>query len=145
MKYRTTLLKHIEDNSHKFRNNSMSADKGWIHQTRIALGLTLGKLGELCGLAVSTVAQAERGEVEGKLTIETLKKMATAMNCEFIYTFAPKSDMAQFIHEKAYEKAYKILTRADLHMSLENQKVESHLESRILKLQQKLISEGKVW
>ncbi len=145
MKYRATLLKHIEHSSQEVRNNSVPADKGWIHQMRVALGLTLGKLGDLSGLTLPSVAQAERGEIQGKLTIETLRKMAEAMNCDFIYTFAPKSDMNEFIQKKAYEKARKILTRADLHMSLENQKVQSDLENRILKLQQKLILEGKVW
>ena len=145
MKYRSSLLKHIEKSSDQIRNIPLISNKGWIHQMREALGLTLAKLADLCDLATPTIAQAERREAEGKLTVETLRKTAEAMNCEFIYMFAPKSDMHEFIHKKAYQKAQRILTRADFHMSLENQKVQSDLEGRILKLQKKLIDEGKVW
>lgn len=145
MKYQASLLKHIENSSDQIRNIHMISEKGWIHQMREALGLTLAKLADLCGLATPTIAQAERREVEGKLTVETLRKTAEAMNCEFIYMFAPKSDMHEFINKKAYAKAHRILTRADFHMSLENQKVQSGLDGRIMKLQKKLINEGKVW
>lgn len=125
--------------------HSISIEKGWIREVREALGMTLGKLGESCGLALSTVAQAERGEVDGKITVETLRKTAEAMNCEFAYVFIPKSDLNSFIESKAYEKAKRILTSADLHMTLEDQKVKSDLEPRIQRLKNKLISEGKVW
>jgi predicted DNA-binding mobile mystery protein A len=112
---------------------------------REALGLTLTKLGDLCGVATPTIAQAERREVEGKLSVETLRKAAEAMNCDFVYMFVPKSDLNEFIHQKAYQKAQRILEKADLHMSLEDQKVKSDIEERILRLQKKLIAEGKVW
>lgn len=120
-------------------------DGGWIREVRKALGMTLGKLGKICGLAPSTIAQAEHRELEGKVTVETLKKAAEAMNCEFIYTFVPKSDLNAFIENAAYEKAKRIVTNADLHMTLEDQKVKVDLELKIQRLKQKLISEGKVW
>ncbi len=129
------FLKHIENRSEQIRPFFIKPEKGWIRQLREALGLTLAKLGDLCGVATPTIAQAERGEAEGKLTIETLRKTAEAMNCEFVYMFAPKSDMHEFIRQKAYQKAQRILARADLHMSLEDQKVKSDLEARILRLQ----------
>lgn len=145
MQTNSLLLRHIESRSEQLRTFVEKPERGWIHQMREALGLTLAKLGELCGVATPTIAQAERREVEGKLTVETLRKAAEAMNCDFVYTFIPKSDMNEFIQQKAYQKAQRILRRADLHMSLEDQKVKSDLEARILRLQKKLIAEGKVW
>jgi predicted DNA-binding mobile mystery protein A len=124
---------------------ALSSDHGWIKSMREALGMTLGKLGNACGLAPSTVAQAERGEAEGKITVETLRKAAEAMNCEFTYAFVPKSDLSSFVEKKAYEKAKRILQTADLHMSLEDQQVKALLEPRIQRLKSKLITEGKVW
>lgn len=107
--------------------------------------MTLGKLGKICGLAPSTIAQAEQRELEEKITVETLKKTAEAMNCEFVYTFIPKSDLNAFIEKTAYEKAKRIVANADLHMSLEDQKVKGDIELKIQRLKHKLISEGKVW
>lgn len=124
---------------------SVGRDTGWIKQVREALGMTLGKLGEACKLAPSTIAQAERGEVAGKITVETLRKTAEAMNCDFVYAFVPKSDLNLFLEKKAYEKAKRILQTADLHMSLEDQKVKVSLETRIQRLKSQLIAEGKVW
>jgi predicted DNA-binding mobile mystery protein A len=119
--------------------------EGWIREVRTALGMTLNKLGKICGLAPSTLAQAEQRELEGKITVETLRKTAEAMNCELVYQFVPKSDLHAFIEEAAYKKAKRILSSADLHMSLEDQRVHGDLERRILRLKDKLIAEGKVW
>jgi len=119
--------------------------EGWIRGVRTALGMTLSKLGKICGLAPSTLAQAEQRELEGKITVETLRKTAEAMNCEFVYQFIPKSDLYAFIEDTAYKKAKRILANADLHMSLEDQRVHGDLERRILRLKEKLIAEGKVW
>lgn len=145
MQPKSILLKHIEQRSDKIRPIIFQPETGWIRQMREALGITLSKLGDLCGVATPTIAQAERREIEGKLTLETLRRTAEAMNCDFKYMFVPKSDMNEFIENKAYEKAKRIVASADLHMSLEDQKVKSKIEERILKLQKKLISEGKVW
>jgi len=124
---------------------AVSSEGHWIKQVRESLGMTLAKLGDACGLATSTVAQAEQREAEGKITVETLRKTAEAMNCEFTYAFVPKSDLSIFVQEKAYEKAKRILQTADLHMSLEDQQVKASLETRIQQLKSKLIAEGKVW
>ena len=107
--------------------------------------MTLNKLGDACGVATSTIAQLEKREAEGHVSIETLRRTAEAMNCELTYSFIPKSDMREFIHKKAYDKAKRILLNADLHMSLEDQRVDGDTEERIQRLKQKLINEGKVW
>lgn len=119
--------------------------EGWIRRMRLSLNMTLNKLGNACGVSTATIAQLEKRESEGRISIETLRRAAEAMNCEFTYAFVPKTDMHEFIHLKAYEKAKRILLSADLHMSLEDQRVESDTEERIQRLKKKLIHEGKVW
>ncbi len=138
-------LKQIERRYHYFDRSLFKPEQGWIRQMREALGITLSKLGTICGVSTSTIAQAEKREVDGKVSVETLKKLAAAMNCEFVYMFVPKSEMTKFIEEKAYEKAKRILTSADLHMALEDQKVKGDLEPRIQRLKNKLIADGNVW
>ncbi|MEK6555429.1 MAG: mobile mystery protein A [Bdellovibrionota bacterium] len=145
MAHHNLALKQIEARFKGFNHNLFKVEQGWIRQTREALGMTLSKLGKVCGVSTPTISQAERREADGKVTVETLKKTAEAMNCEFIYMFVPKSEMTAFIEEKAYEKAKRILMNADLHMSLEDQKVKGDLETKIQRLKNKLIDEGKVW
>jgi predicted DNA-binding mobile mystery protein A len=138
-------LRQIENRFRGLEASLFKAERGWIRQMREALGMTLSKLGEACGSSTPSIAQAERREAEGKVTVETLKTAAEAMNCEFVYMFVPKSEMTAFIERKAYEKAKRILINADLHMSLEDQKVKGDLEPRIQKLKKKLIDESNVW
>lgn len=118
---------------------------GWIQYMRNALGLTLNDLAKRVGLSLPTVAQAEKREVEGKITIQTLERMAEAMECELVYSFVPKKEIKTFIYEKAREKATKSLMDADLHMKLENQKVEGQMNERIERLAKKLIEKGDIW
>jgi predicted DNA-binding mobile mystery protein A len=118
---------------------------GWISYMRNALGLTLSDLSKLLGQSIPTVAQAEKREVEGKITLQTLEKIAEAMECELVYSFVPKKEIKTFIKDKAREKATKSLMEADLHMKLENQKVEGEMNERIERLAKKLIEKGDIW
>lgn len=122
-----------------------SVRSGWISYMRKALGLTLNELAKIVGLSLPTVAQAEKREVEGKITIATLRKLAEAMECDLVYSFVPKKELKTFIHDKAREKATKSLMDADLHMKLENQKVDGAMEERIERLARKLIERGDIW
>ena len=118
---------------------------GWIKYMRQALGMTLQKLAERSQISKATVAQAERREAQGKITIETLKKMANAMECEFVYAFIPKNTIQSLLKEKAMEKAKRILLKADTHMTLEDQQVQQEMKARIESLANTLIEEGDVW
>lgn len=119
--------------------------EGWIKYMRGALGLTLNDLAKLVSLSRISVAQVERREIDGKVTIATLKKMAEAMECEFVYSFVPKKELKSLIRDQAIAKATKLLDVADLHMKLEMQKVESDRSERIERLAQALIEKGDIW
>jgi predicted DNA-binding mobile mystery protein A len=135
-KRRGELLKTIQQ---------MKVKPGWIKYTRSVFGMTLKELAKLAGLSLPTVAQAEKREAEGKVTLDTLKKLAEAMECEFVYAFVPKEEISDLINKKAFEKARRTILKADTHMSLEDQKVNEDLKLRIENLAEKLIEKGKIW
>lgn len=135
-KRRESLLKAL---------SAMQVKPGWIKYTRSVLGMTLKELASRAGLALPTIAQAERREAEGKITIETLRKLAEAMECELVYAFVSKDDIAELLRKKAMEKAKRTILKADTHMSLEDQKVTEELQFRIEMLAEKLLEKGKVW
>ena len=54
-------------------------------------------------------------------------------------------EMKTLIHDKAFEKARKILGLADLHMKLENQKVTGDEKERIERLAKTFIEKGDIW
>ena len=118
---------------------------GWIHYMRRILNMTLKKLADRVGVSIGTVAQAERGEAAEKVTIGTLKAMAQAMECELVYAFIPKGDIDELLKKQALEKAKRILSTADIHMTLENQRVEQNFQDRLERLASKLFDKGDVW
>ena len=83
--------------------SDQNLNEGWIRRMRLNLGMTLNKLGNACGVATSTIAQLEKREAEGHISIGTLRRAAEAMNCDFTYSFVPKSDMREFFHQRLRE------------------------------------------
>jgi predicted DNA-binding mobile mystery protein A len=118
---------------------------GWIKFMRQALGLTLQDLAKLVSLTPANIAQAEKREVEEKVSLSTLKKLAEAMDCDLVYSFVPKKSIRTFINDKALEKARKTLGIADLHMKLEDQKVTGDEDERVARLARKFIEKGEIW
>ncbi|MFP5459566.1 MAG: helix-turn-helix domain-containing protein [Bacteriovoracia bacterium] len=118
---------------------------GWIKYMRQALGLTMQVLAQRVGLPASNIAQAEKREIEGRITLDLLERFANAMDCEVVYSIVPKKDIRTFIHEKAQEKARFVLTSADHHMALEGRKVIAPLDERIERLAKKFIAARDIW
>jgi predicted DNA-binding mobile mystery protein A len=118
---------------------------GWIHYMRAVLGMTLKKLAERSGVALPTIAQAERSEAKGTITLSNLRKIAQAMECELVYAFVPKESINEILERNAFEKAKRILAEADTHMTLEDQRVEDGLRDRVERLARTLIEKGDVW
>ena len=125
--------------------SSFKVRNGWIHYLRSVLGIKLSTLARLAKTTPSTVQQAEKREEKHKVTIETLRRMAEAMDCEFVYAFIPKKEIKELIETRAYDKAKKTLERVDTHMTLEDQKVTQEMNERIERLAKKLIESGDVW
>lgn len=118
---------------------------GWIKYIRSILGIKLTTLAKLADTTPSLIQQAEKKEVEGVVTMKTLRRMAEAMDCELVYAFVPKKNVKSLIQDRAMSKARKILERADLHMTLEDQKVINDYETRIKRLADNLIDSNDIW
>lgn len=125
--------------------DNLNIKGGWIHYVRSILGIKLTTLAKLTKTTSSAVQQAEKREAQGKVTLETLNKMANAMDCEFVYAFVPKKEIRELVEDRAVKKARMILLNADMHMELEDQKVKQKFEDRVRRLAVQLIELGEVW
>jgi predicted DNA-binding mobile mystery protein A len=112
---------------------------------RQALCMTLSTLAKATGLSPATVQQIEKREKVGKVTIETMRKIAAAMECEFVYAFVPKQDLSEFLKKKATTKATRIVREADVHMTLEDQRVSEDIKDRIERIAEDLLAKGDIW
>lgn len=118
---------------------------GWIGYMREALCMTQSILAKAAGLDQTTVQQIEKRESAGRVTIQTMRKIAAAMDCEFVYAIIPKQDLAEFLKKKALTKAARIVREADVHMTLEDQKVSEDMEERVERVAEDLLAKGDIW
>lgn len=118
---------------------------GWIYYMRHALKLTLENLAKISGLSKASIQQMEKREAEGRITIATLRKMAHSMECELMYAFVPQKGIKKIVFDKACKKAEELIRNADIHMTLEDQKVIEDMELRIKRLANELIARRDIW
>lgn len=97
---------------------------GWTNCLRSALGMTLPQLAKRLGVSRSRVVKIQQAEVSGALTVNTLKEVANAMNCDLVYGFIPRKSLNVILKERAEKIATQKLQNVSHSMALEDQKVE---------------------
>lgn len=104
----------------EFRTKTLNI-KSWSKYVREGLGMTISQMARRMGLAQSTMTESEKQEEAGTLTINKLKKMAAALDCDFVYAFVPRTSLEDTVENEARRKVLKSMESADAHMALENQ------------------------
>jgi predicted DNA-binding mobile mystery protein A len=96
--------------------------EGWIATARKALGMSAAQLARRVGVTRARVSQAEQAEVSGGVTLRTMRSMADAMGCRFVYAIVPvEGRVEDAIAAQARRKAQAVVTTASTHMALERQ------------------------
>src|SRR6476469_6183246 len=80
----------------RLRERIATGDRGWffaaiagkVSERRTAIGMSQRELAELVGTTQSAIARLERG---GRPRIDTLLKIAEALECELIVDLEPRS------------------------------------------------------
>lgn len=96
--------------------------RGWIHTIRTTLGMTLAQLGRRLGVSPQAVAQLEKREVEGQITIATLREALAVLGVQSTHAVASPDSLHEIIRRQAEKKAREIVMRTSQSMHLENQK-----------------------
>lgn len=105
---------------------------GWIKVIKEALGMNGRQLAERMGVTKQRVSILEKQELEGSVTINTMKKSAEALNCVFVYCLVPKTDLEDIVREQAKKIALNLMKRASHTMSLEDQGLSDEENKEIL-------------
>lgn len=99
--------------------------RGWVEAIRTALGMSRVALAKLLKVSQQTVNEYEKGEVSGSITLETLRRVADALDAELIVALIPRKSAAATLRARAESIAREEM-RAVIHtMRLEDQEVES--------------------
>ena len=121
MKLRINQLDQLFKTISRVRNTKRPKE-GWIKTIRQALDMSVIQLASKLNISRQSLAEIEKREAEGTITLNTLKTVAKAMDMEFHYILIPKDGTLELlINRKAYEMAKKIVAQTSQSMKLEDQ------------------------
>ena len=98
--------------------------KGWIAAIRTALGMSSPALAKLLKVSQPTIHEYERGEVRGSITLQTLRRVAEALDAELIVALVPRKPVAAALRARAEFIAREEMRAVINTMRLEDQEVE---------------------
>lgn len=97
-------------------------ERGWINTIRTTLNMTMAQLGTKLNITRQGVKRIEESEAYGRITLNSLKDVANAMDLKLVYALVPKNGtIDDLIQIKAEKLAHKIVTRTNQNMKLEDQ------------------------
>ena len=97
--------------------------QGWISEIRRALGMSATQLASRLNVSRPAVSQYEKREVDGSITLQTLRNAASALECELVYALVPRTRLEDMLEKQARRVATQMVLRAAHSMRLEQQDV----------------------
>ena len=94
---------------------------GWIRAIRTSLGMTLSQLAKRLNVSAERISRLEKSEISGAVTIASIRKVASELDCVFVYGIVPKVSLKNIITDRAKIIAKKIITDSSHTMLLEKQ------------------------
>jgi predicted DNA-binding mobile mystery protein A len=95
---------------------------GWVKAIRTAIGMSMQQLANKLNVSKQAVADIEKREKEGAITIKSLREVANSMDMELVYAFVPKDgSLEALVERKATAIATTIVMRTANTMQLEDQ------------------------
>lgn len=116
--------------------------KGWIRSIREALGMSYYQLAKRIGVSQPTVVHWEQREVKGTISLQSLKKVADALQCDLVYALAPRKPLKKILEERALQQAQASADQIGHSMSLEAQQTSSTYKKRLVKETARKLLEG---
>ena len=125
-------LQQTEDAVSPFRQLLKLAPprRGWIRAIQEALGVTNVQLARRLKLKPQTVEDMQNYEVSGTIKLQTLRKLAEALNCQVVYAVVPLKPLDEMRRDRAYAIANRQLRPVTHSMKLEAQGISDKGEQR---------------
>jgi predicted DNA-binding mobile mystery protein A len=121
------------------RLHSAKPAGGWIRAIRRALGMSTGALGRRLELAQQSIVQLEGNEKTETITLASLRRVAAALDAEFVYAIIPRKNLRESIATRAHEVAAERVAPVARSMKLESQGLtDNELQERIEELAREL-------
>ena len=143
-------LDQVDDTLKQVRRNTVPPvpKSGWIRTIREGLGMTQSQLAKRLGITRQALDGLERGEASGKITLESLRRLAEALHSRVVYMVVPETSLKEMRRSRAAKLARTQFERVSHSMNLEAQGVkQSQGERQLARLVDEILSENpkKLW
>ncbi len=129
--------------------NAVPPRSGWVRAIREALGMTQAQLGARLNISRQSVQDLEQAEAERRITLDSLDRLAQAMDCRVVYSLVPEHGSLDDVRtRRAQTMAKALLKQTDHTMKLEAQGLsENELERQRKTLADALLRDkpSKLW
>jgi|SRR5580704_2527050 predicted DNA-binding mobile mystery protein A len=96
--------------------------RGWLRAIREGLGLSLEEVGKRQGQSRRRIQEFETAEAKDRITLQSLRRVAAAMDCDLVYAIVPKSGtITELAQKRARAQATADVLDVEHTMALENQ------------------------
>lgn len=85
--------------------------------------MSAAQLAKKLEIVQSRVSAVEKGEIENRLTLDSLHRFADALNCDFFYAFVPREPIEDLMKKRAQIQAREKINNLAHTMKLEKQEV----------------------
>ncbi len=109
--------------------------EGWIRTLRKTLGMSSPQLATRLGISKSQASQMERMEMEDRITLKQLRRVAEALDCDLVYALVPRQPVDVMVRARAEWKAERLVSKTDVQMKLEAQQLSREKLQEQIKLE----------
>jgi predicted DNA-binding mobile mystery protein A len=103
--------------------------RGWIKAIRGSLGMSTVQLARRLRIKQPSVVDLEKSEAKGTIELDTLRRVAAALDCTLVYALAPNKPLEASVRDRARAFARRRLEPVEHSMLLENQRVAAKARS----------------
>jgi predicted DNA-binding mobile mystery protein A len=119
---------------------------GWIRAIRTGLGMSATDLARRLRIHTSGVTRLEASEVNGAVSITSLRKAADALECDVVYALVPRRPLHNTVEDRAFSLARKSLRETGHTMALEDQGLDDAVYRALLsRLTEELMHSSGLW
>lgn len=121
---------------------------GWLRAIRETLGRSLRSQAKRLGLSATVLYKSEQAEVDGRITLAQLRKLAEGLDCELVYALVPRRSLQDVLAQRAHEIARQEVLGVAHTMALEEQRPDdAYIDKRIEERKNALLSGSwaKLW
>lgn len=116
--------------------------RGWLRAVREALGITRQDVARAMRRFPQNVSFFEKSESADRITLQTLRRYAEAMDCQLVYAIVPKAGtLTEAVEERARKKAEKEVRAVEHTMALEDQ-ATTGTEEKIAREAKRILKKG---